>query len=199
MHNETMLEDTDFTGRVVSGYRVEELLGKGGMGVVYRALDLQLGRRVALKFVSPDASSGGASRGRLLREAQAAAGLNHPNICTIYSVGEFEGQLFIAMEYLEGADVASIVRKGALPWEQAVSICRHVGLALAEAHDKQLFHKDVKCANIFLTRQGVCKLLDFGIAICTAEPDATQTRGYSGTLCYMAPEQIEFGIASARS
>jgi eukaryotic-like serine/threonine-protein kinase len=194
-----MLENADFTGRVVSGYRVEELLGKGGMGVVYRALDLQLGRRVALKFVAPDATSGGASRGRLLREAQAAAGLNHPNICTIYAVGEFEGQLFIAMEYLEGADVASIVRQGALPWEQAVSICRHVGLALAEAHDKHIFHKDVKCANIFLTRQGVSKLLDFGIAICTAEPDVTQTLGLTGTLCYMAPEQIEHGIASARS
>jgi serine/threonine protein kinase len=99
-HNETMLEDTDRIGRVFSGYRVEEFLGRGGMGVVYRARDLQLGRPVALKFVSHDASSGGASRGRLLGEAQAAAGLNHPNICTIYAVGESEGQLFIAMEYL---------------------------------------------------------------------------------------------------
>ena len=194
-----MLEDTDRIGRVFSGYRVEEFLGRGGMGVVYRARDLQLGRPVALKFVSHGTSSDGASRARLLREAQAAAGLNHPNICTIYAVGESEGQLFIAMEYLQGADVGTLVRRGALPWEQAVSICRHTGLALAEAHAKHIFHRDVKSANIFLTRQAVTKLLDFGLARSAVDPDATQTMAWVGTLSYMSPEQIEKGVGDARS
>ncbi|MGA8939712.1 MAG: protein kinase [Acidobacteriaceae bacterium] len=186
-------------GRVFAGYRVDELLGKGGMGVVYRAVDLQLGRNVALKFVSEEFGEGGDNRSRLLREAKAAASLNHPNICTIYAAGEAEGQLFIAMEYLEGSDLRHLVRQGALPWEQAVSICKQVGRGLEEAHSKNIFHRDVKSANIFVTRNGAIKLLDFGIASCVVDPDVTRTAGFVGTPSYMAPEQLDFGAGDFKS
>ena len=198
-HNKAMEDQTDLVGRVFSVYRVEERLGKGGMGVVYRALDLQLGRPVALKFVSREADPEGSGHARLLREAQAAAALNHPNICTIYAVGEADGQLFIAMEYLEGFDVQGMVRKGALPWQEAISICLQAGRALEEAHSKHFVHRDVKSANIFVTRHGVTKLLDFGIAKFVADPDVTRTRLLVGTPSYMAPEQIEGGAADSRS
>lgn len=192
-------ELTDIVGRVFSGYRVGELLGQGGMGVVYRAIDLRLGRPVALKFVSRDGGRDAAGHSRLLREAQAAGALNHPNICTIYSVGEEEGMLFIAMEYLEGLDVRTMVCGGALPWKQAIFICLHAARALQEAHGKGIVHKDVKSANIFVTRQGVVKLLDFGIASCIADPDVTRTIVNSGTPGYMAPEQVEQGVTDPRS
>ena len=186
-------------GSQFGAYRIEGIIGKGGMGVVYRALDLQLGRPAALKFVSREAAPKAAGRARLLREAQAAAALNHPNICTIYAVGEADGQLFIAMEYLEGSDVHSMVRKGALPFQQAISICLQAGRALEEAHSKHFVHRDVKSANIFVTRQGVTKLLDFGIAKFVADPDVTRTISLVGTPSYMAPEQIDGEAADSRS
>jgi serine/threonine-protein kinase len=194
-----MLENGEFEGRVFSGYRVDQLLGHGGMGVVYRALDVQLGRPVALKFVAPSSGSDPQSRARLLREAQAAAALNHPNICTIYAVGEAEGQLFIAMEYLEGADLKKMVAGKPMNWEKAVSICLRVARALEEAHGKGVIHRDVKCANIFLTRQGVVKLVDFGLASCLVDPDKTKTISVGGTPSYMAPEQIEDGITDPQT
>jgi serine/threonine protein kinase/tetratricopeptide (TPR) repeat protein len=154
---------------------------------------------VALKFVSGDASEGAIRRTNLLREAQAAARLNHPNICTIYAAGEAEGRVFIAMEFLEGSDVKSMVKRGPLPWKQAASICQQTARGLEEAHSKNLFHRDIKSANIFVTRQGVVKLLDFGLASCNADPEATRTIAYIGTPNYMSPEQIDSGMGDYRS
>jgi serine/threonine protein kinase/Tfp pilus assembly protein PilF len=169
------------------------------MGTVYRALDLQLGRPLALKFVSEQPGSDTVGTDRLLREAQAAASLNHPNICTIYAAGESEGRVFIAMEYLEGSDLAAILKEGPLPWGQALSICRQVASALAEAHRKNILHRDIKSSNIFVNRQRVAKLLDFGIAVCVADASLTQAMTLVGTPSYMSPEQIEYGIANAQS
>jgi serine/threonine-protein kinase len=192
-------DDLELLGREFAGYRVEQRLGQGGMGIVYRAVDVNLGRPAALKFVSPEAGWNVSGRARLLREAQAAASLNHLNICTIYAVGEAEGRLFIAMEYLEGADVRRLLKRGPLRWNQAVSICRQTARALAEAHKKNIFHRDVKTANIFLTRQDVVKLLDFGLAISTTDPSVTRSMLLLGTPGYMAPEQLEHGVANAQT
>jgi len=192
------MNDDIEVGRIFAGYRIEGLIGKGGMGVVYRALDLQLGRQAALKFVSADPSSG-VPRFSLLREAQAAASLNHPNICTIYAAGEVDGRVFIAMEYLEGADLKSMIKRGPLPWKQAVTICQQAGRALEEAHNKNIFHRDIKSANIFVTLQGGVKLVDFGLASCLADPAATRTIAHIGTPNYMAPEQIDSGMGDCRS
>lgn len=183
-------------GATFAGYRLEHVLGKGGMGVVYRAIDVRLGRPVALKLVSGDAAAHG--KHSLLNEAQAAASLNHPNICTIYSAGEADGRLFIAMEYLEGSDLRTMLKNGPLPWKQAVSICHQVARALEEANGRKIVHRDIKSANIFLTRQGVTKLLDFGLASHSEEPGDTRTIAYFGTPNYMAPERIETGISDHR-
>ncbi|HEX5387761.1 MAG TPA: tetratricopeptide repeat protein [Gemmatimonadales bacterium] len=174
---------------VVSHYRVLEKLGVGGMGVVYRARDERLGRTVALKFLHPFLVDDEQAKERFRVEAQAAAALDHPNICTIHEIGETaDGQLFIAMPFYEGTTLKARCAEGALPPPEAISVAVQAAHGLAQAHDRGIVHRDIKPANLMLTADGVLKILDFGVAKRT---DVALTRpGMApGTIAYMSPEQ----------
>jgi serine/threonine protein kinase/tetratricopeptide (TPR) repeat protein len=178
------------TGRIISRYRVEEKLGQGGMGVVYKAHDLRLDRPVALKFFGSNFCDDDAMRQRFMQEARAASALDHPNICTIYSIEDTDdGGLFIAMAYYEGENLHYRIQRGRLEMREAVQIAMAVGRALSKAHEHGIVHRDVKPANVMLTRGGEVKLLDFGLAILAGSVRTTQPGQVMGTPAYMAPEQ----------
>jgi serine/threonine protein kinase/Flp pilus assembly protein TadD len=195
------------TGQVVSHYRILEKLGSGGMGVVYKAEDLKLGRHVALKFLAEDLSRHPESVGRFRREARSASALNHPNICTIYEIDESEGPLFIAMELLEGYPLQTQNDGRPLEIERVLALAIQVTDALQAAHAKGITHRDLKPANIFITEQETAKLLDFGLAklkpeaVLTSEPNGDPAKAVVsetlthpglliGTVPYMSPEQV---------
>jgi len=193
---------------LVSHYRILGPLGSGGMGVVYRAEDTNLHRTVALKFLSESTGDSAKVYERLRREALTASSLNHPNICTIYEVGEDAGEVFISMEYVEGRTLAEIIKRGPLPTDTVLRYARQLSSALAHAHDRGVLHGDLKPLNIVVTPQGDAKILDFGLARRTNPEFDRQTLdtlsdeirlGLGGTLPYMAPEQIEGRAASART
>src|SRR5580692_9916808 len=150
--------------QVISHYRILGPLGSGGMGVVYKAVDTTLRRTVALKFLSEKPSDGPRVSKRLTHEARAASALNHPNICTIYEVGEDAGEAFIAMEYVEGLTLAELIRHGPMPVETVLRYGRQITSALAHAHEKGVIHGDLKPLNIIVTPLGESKILDFGLA-----------------------------------
>ena len=199
------------TGQELSHYRILGMLGQGGMGVVYRAHDEQLDRDVAFK-VLPEASLGDQSaRARLVREARSAAALNHPNICTIYEVGEAGSQTYIAMELVEGQPLSARLSGGPLPESQISRLGVQLADALAHAHDRNVIHRDFKSANVVITADGRPKVLDFGLAkrapgqdmanaaTQTVSQTATQPGTLIGTIAYMAPEQLRGQPADARS
>lgn len=174
-------------GRMLKQYRIEALLGQGGMGVVYRATDTRLHRTVALKFLRHADSR---ARERFVIEARAAAALDHPNICTIHEVSEDdEDALFIAMAYYQGETLQQILQRGPLPVLVAKDYTRQIARGLAAAHDRGIIHRDVKPANVIVTADGVAKLLDFGIARLP-DQNVTQPGLTPGTVAYMSPEQI---------
>jgi serine/threonine protein kinase len=178
---------------------VERVLGRGSTGTVYLARDPGLDRRLAVKTLDPDPAAAPELRMRFLREAEAAGGLRHPNIVTVYDVGEDAGQPYIAMEYVEGADLEQIIQGGeAYPVEWALDVLRQVCLGLGHAHHFGIVHRDVKPANIRVTPSGEVKIMDFGLARLPAST-VTRSGRLLGTVQYMAPEQVEGGHVDHRA
>ena len=171
------------------GYRVEGVLGRGGMSVVYLAEDLRLKRKVALKLLAPALAEDEAFRERFLVESELAASLDHPNVVPIHAAGEADERLFIAMRYVEGRDLKELLRDGPLSAERTIEVCAQVAEALDFAHERWLVHRDVKPSNVLLDARGHVYLADFGLTKRLAEPRAVE-RGLFGTIDYIAPEQI---------
>ena len=198
-------------GQTISHYRITAKLGEGGMGAVYRAEDTKLQREVALKFLPAAVAADATARERLLGEARAASRLNHPNIATIYEVGEADGTPFIAMELVSGESLKQVLERGSLPRESLSAIARQIAEGLNEAHQAGVLHRDIKPANIMLDGKGRVKILDFGLAVVTGrqrgrgeteENFITRTAGQAstgGTVPYMAPEQLRGEAVDERS
>ncbi|MDH3285456.1 MAG: protein kinase, partial [Acidobacteriota bacterium] len=186
-------------GRTVSHYRILEKLGEGGMGVVYKADDLKLHRTVALKFLAPRALESEQERERFVREARAAAGLDHPSVCTVYEIDEADGRFFIAMAYVDGVTVKERLESGALPVEDAVSLATQVAQGLLAAHERGIVHRDVKGGNIMLGTDGRAKLVDFGLARASEIDPGGETAVLEGTPAWMSPEQLRGEPLDART
>ncbi len=204
-------------GQTVSHYRVVESLGGGGMGIVYSARDTILDRNVALKFLPPDSTKDQQTLDRFLREARAAAALNHPNICTIHEIADYDGQPFIVMELMEGKTLKHTIEGKPMLVDRILELSIQIADALGAAHARGITHRDIKPANIFITRSGQAKVLDFGLAKLTAAAASVETMGASGrgttilnmnltspgtamgTIAYMSPEQARGEDLDARA
>jgi len=176
-------------GQTISHYRVLEKLGEGGMGIVYKAEDTKLKRTVALKFLPPELTRDAEARERFVREAQAASALDHPNVCTVYEIDESGGHTFISMACIEGQDLKDKIEAGPLDLADALDIAFQVALGLQAAHEKGVFHRDLKSGNVRITPKGQAKIMDFGLAKSTGQTTITRTGAAIGTVAYMSPEQ----------
>src|SRR5215475_9544752 len=186
-----MAELGSFIGQTFSHYRIIEKIGGGGMGVVYKGRDLQLQRDVALKFLPSDLAVNSRDKENLLREARAASSLDHPNIGSIYGLEETgDHQLFIIMAYYPGETLASVISRGLSTLPQSLDLLIQTARGLAAAHARNIVHRDIKPTNIIITNDGIAKIVDFGLARVVASSTMTQSMQTSGTLPFMAPEQV---------
>ncbi|MEJ2719690.1 MAG: protein kinase [bacterium] len=186
-------------GRTISHYRIVEKLGEGGMGVVYKAEDTKLKRTVALKFLRSAAFDNDEQKHRFIREAQTAAALDHPSVCTVFEIDEVDDQIFISMAYIAGVNLKERLRTGPLDIDEALRIAIHVGRGLEAAHIKDIVHRDVKCSNIMVTREGTIKISDFGLAKTLGGTEISKTTIGAGTPCYMSPEQARGNAVDHRT
>jgi len=184
---------------IAGKYRIIQEIGRGGMGVVYRAEDTRLKRDVALKFLPPPLADSPEFKARFLIEARAAAALSHPNICVVHEVGESEDRPYIAMEFVEGETLRDKVKNGPLKPEAAVDLVDQVAAGLGEAHEKGIIHRDIKSANIMVTPKGRAKVMDFGLAKLRDGSSLTRSRTTLGTPAYMSPEQVRGDDLSQRT
>ena len=191
------------TGETISHYLVTEEVGQGGMGIVYKAQDTKLGRTVALKFLAAHLLSNEEANKRFIREAKAAAALDHPNICTVHEIDEVRGKTFIAMAYLEGQTLEQKIAECPLKFDDALDIAAQIGKGLAEAHAKGIYHRDIKPSNAMLLEKGssgrLVKIMDFGLAHLTGQSQLTQKDTSLGTPAYMSPGQAEGRPADHRT
>ena len=178
-------------GTTISHYRITEKLGEGGMGVVYKAEDTKLERTVALKFLAAHLLNDEEAKARFLREAKAAAGLHHPNICPVYEIGESEGRTFLSMAFIEGESLEARIEQGPLPLKDALDIGRQIAEGLEAAHEKGVVHRDIKPANVMVDAKGRATIMDFGLAQLTEASRLTKANQTMGTVAYMSPEQAQ--------
>jgi serine/threonine protein kinase/tetratricopeptide (TPR) repeat protein len=176
-------------GQTISHYKILEKIGEGGMGVVYKAEDLRLGRTVALKFLPPELTRDAQAKERFIREARAASALDHANICTIYEINEADGQTFIAMACVEGESLQDRIRTGLMDPDEALRIAVQIARGLGEAHEKGIVHRDIKPSNIMMTSKEQVKIMDFGLAKLIGTREITEGESMPGTIAYMSPEQ----------
>src|SRR5262249_17073906 len=186
-------------GTILAGrYRVVGMLGRGGMGEVYRAEDLKLGQPVALKFLPSQVTHHADRLARFHQEVRLARQVSHPNVCRVYDIGETDGQHFLSMEYVDGEDLASLLRRiGRLPSDKALELARQLCAGLAAAHERKVLHRDLKPANVLIDGRGRAHLVDFGLADLTGE--RRHAPEIAGTPGYMAPEQLEGREATTRT
>ncbi len=186
-------------GKTISHYKILEELGRGGMGVVYKAEDTKLNRTVALKFLATNKLGSGEEKQRFEQEAKAAAQLNHTNIATVYEINEHEVEIFIAMEYIEGETISDMVKTRPLKIKDAIKIAQQIAEGLYSAHELGIVHRDIKSANIMLTKKGVVKIMDFGLAKISEASLVTKAGTTLGTISYMSPEQAQGEKVDQRS
>lgn len=177
--------------KAISHFKIIGKIDEGGMGVVYEAEDTNLKRTVALKLLPPELTKDSQAKARFIQEAQAAAALDHPNICAVYEIAEAEGTTYIAMPYIKGKSLKDKIAVGPLPLEEALDIAVQVAEGLKEAHERGIIHRDIKPGNIMLTEKGQAKIMDFGLAKLTGAADVTKTLTVMGTPAYMSPEQAK--------